>query len=123
MRRELRSRVLLFVFDLNHLGTDAYKRSKAAVESFLKDGALASDLIGVVAGGRAELNLGPVVTRQIKLQAITGGSTEQFFDMLAAIAQNEMKPVVDSTYALDELPAALARLKSGQHFGKVCVEI
>jgi NADPH:quinone reductase-like Zn-dependent oxidoreductase len=80
-------------------------------------------LIGVVAGGRVELNLGPIVTRQIQLQAITCGNTEQFFDMLAAIAQHELRPVVDKVFPLAELPAAYAHLKSGQHFGKVCVEI
>lgn len=50
IRRELRGRVMVFVFDLNHLGADGYKRSKAAVESFLKDGAQQGDMIGVVVG-------------------------------------------------------------------------
>lgn len=50
VRRELRGRVMVFVFDLNHLGADGYKRSKAAVESFLKSGAQQGDMIGVVAG-------------------------------------------------------------------------
>jgi VWFA-related protein len=50
VRTEVRSRVMVFVFDLNHLSADGYKRSRAAVESFLKDGALETDLIGVLAG-------------------------------------------------------------------------
>lgn len=50
VRRELRSRVMIFVFDLAHLSTDAYKRSRAAVESYLKDPSATADLIGVVAG-------------------------------------------------------------------------
>jgi VWFA-related protein len=50
VRREVRNRVMVFVFDLNHLSTDGYKRSRSAVESFLKDGALPSDLVGVLAG-------------------------------------------------------------------------
>ena len=41
---------MVFVFDLDHLSADGYKRSRNAVESFLKDGALPSDLVGVVAG-------------------------------------------------------------------------
>ena len=51
VRRELRARVLVFVFDLPHLSGDGYKRSRAAVESFLKDGAASADLVGIVSGG------------------------------------------------------------------------
>lgn len=49
-RREVRNRVMIFVFDLNHLSADGYKRSRTAVESFLKDGALSSDLVGILSG-------------------------------------------------------------------------
>lgn len=49
-RLEVRNRVMIFVFDLNHLSADGYKRSRTAVESFLKDGALPSDMVGIVAG-------------------------------------------------------------------------
>jgi VWFA-related protein len=51
LRRELRPRVFVFLFDLSHLSADGYKRSRTAVESFLKDGALPGDLVGVVSGG------------------------------------------------------------------------
>lgn len=50
IRRELRNRVLIFVFDLNHQSADGYKRARTAVESFLKTSALPSDLVGVVSG-------------------------------------------------------------------------
>lgn len=51
VRRELRPRVLVFVFDLTHLSADGYKRGRKAVESFLQDNLTSSDLIGIVAGG------------------------------------------------------------------------
>ena len=51
VRRELRSRVLVFVFDQAHLSADGFKRSRSAVESFLKDGAVSADLVGIVSGG------------------------------------------------------------------------
>lgn len=50
VRSEVRNRVMIFVFDLNHLSADGYKRSRNAVESFLKDGALPTDLVGILAG-------------------------------------------------------------------------
>jgi VWFA-related protein len=46
----VRDRIMVFVFDLSHLSTDGYKRSRTAVESFLRDGALPTDVVGVVAG-------------------------------------------------------------------------
>lgn len=51
VRRELRPRVLVFVFDLTHLSADGYKRSRAAVESFLREHIASADLVGIVAGG------------------------------------------------------------------------
>lgn len=51
VHRELRARVMVFVFDLTHLSADGYKRSRDAVEGFLKDGASSADLVGVVANG------------------------------------------------------------------------
>lgn len=51
LRVEARNRVMIFVFDLSHLSADGYKRSRSAVESFLKDGALPSDMVGILAGG------------------------------------------------------------------------
>jgi NADPH:quinone reductase-like Zn-dependent oxidoreductase len=32
-----------------------------------------------------------------------------------------LKPVVDRVFPFDELKAALAYLKGGAHFGKVCI--
>ena len=37
-------------------------------------------------------------------------------------AQHCRKPLVDCVFAFDELHAALARLASGKHFGKICIE-
>src|SRR5262249_37324980 len=43
-------------------------------------------LIGVLAGGAGELNLGPIVTQNIRLQGITVGSRELFEAMNCALA-------------------------------------
>jgi VWFA-related protein len=51
VRRELRSRVLVFVFDLSHLSADGYKRSRTAVENFLKEDVAAADMVGIVSSG------------------------------------------------------------------------
>jgi alcohol dehydrogenase len=80
-------------------------------------------LIGVLSGGRAELNLGPVVTRHVRMLGVTVGSRDRLGDMIAGMSREQIRPVVDRVFPLAEIREALLYLKSGQHFGKVCVEI
>ena len=51
------------------------------------------------------------------------GDLGEFRDLLALVQRSGLKPVIDSTYALDDLHAALDRLGSGQQFGKVVIDI
>jgi len=79
-------------------------------------------MIGIVAGGTAELSLGQVVTRAIRLQGITVGNRDMLEAMIAAIEQNPITPPIDDRiYAFDELPQALATLPAGKHFGKIAI--
>ncbi|MEW5863827.1 MAG: NAD(P)-dependent alcohol dehydrogenase [Pseudomonadota bacterium] len=78
-------------------------------------------MIGVLSGGRLSAPLGLVVTRQVRLQGITVGHRDGFEAMARAIGQHRLQPVVDRVFAFEELKEALAYLKSGAHFGKVCI--
>ena len=78
-------------------------------------------MIGVLAGGTMDAKLGLVVTRHVRLQGITVGSRDDFEAMMRAISLAKLRPVVDRTFAFEELPQALDYLESGQHFGKVCI--
>lgn len=51
-RVELKQRVFVFVLDLMHLSAAGFTRSKHAIESFLKDGTTAADVLGIVVGGQ-----------------------------------------------------------------------
>ena len=77
--------------------------------------------IGVLSGGMLSAPLGLVVTRQVRLQGITVGNRDGFEAMMRAIGQHRLKPVIDRVFAFAELKEALAYLKSGAHFGKVCI--
>jgi NADPH:quinone reductase-like Zn-dependent oxidoreductase len=79
-------------------------------------------MIGVLSGGVMSAQLGLVVTRQVRLQGITVGNRDGFEAMLRAFDQHKLKPVVDRVFAFDELKQAMAYLKSGAHFGKVCIQ-
>lgn len=53
------------------------------------------------------------------------GSRVQMEEMCRAIEANtdKLRPVIDKVFALDDLKEALDYLASGQHQGKVCIEI
>jgi NADPH:quinone reductase-like Zn-dependent oxidoreductase len=78
-------------------------------------------MIGVLSGGTMSASLGLVVTRQVRLQGITVGSRDGFEAMLRAIGQHRLEPVVDRVFAFGQLKDAMAHLKAGSHFGKVCI--
>jgi NADPH:quinone reductase-like Zn-dependent oxidoreductase len=78
-------------------------------------------MIGVLSGGMLSASLGLVVTRQVRLQGITVGNRDGFEAMLGAIDQHKLKPVTDRLFPFEQLKEAMAYLKSGAHFGKVCI--
>lgn len=78
-------------------------------------------MIGVLSGSTMAASLGVIVTRQVRLQGVTVGHRDGFEAMLRAIEQHRVKPVVDRVYAFAELKQALAHLKSGAQFGKLCI--
>lgn len=78
-------------------------------------------MIGVLTGSEMATSLGLIVTRQVRLQGITVGHRDGFEAMLRAFEQHQLRPVVDRVFAFDELKQAMAHLKSGAQFGKVCI--
>jgi len=78
-------------------------------------------IIGVLSGGTMSAQLGRIVLKQVRMKGIGVGHRNAFEAMMRAIDQHELKPVVDRVFAFEELKEALAYLKSGAHFGKVCI--
>jgi NADPH:quinone reductase-like Zn-dependent oxidoreductase len=78
-------------------------------------------VIGVLSGGTMATALGLIITRQVRLQGVTVGHRDGFEAMLRAIDQYHIKPQVDRVFGFEELKEALAYLKSGAQFGKVCI--
>ena len=80
-------------------------------------------VIGVVAGPSLDFPLPLITMNMLKVVGVALGNRRQFADMLRAIGQNGIKPVIDRTFPLEQLPEALAWLQGGNHVGKVCIEI
>ena len=80
-------------------------------------------MIGVLSGGLAELNLGLVVTQNIRLQGVTIGNRDMLEGLIGAIEQNGLDPVIDEhVFAFDDAADALRALPKGEHFGKICIQ-
>lgn len=80
-------------------------------------------LIGVLAGFAGPVPTVQLMGKQIRLIGITVGTRRQQQDMIRAINQNGIRPVIDSHFPLAELGAAFRHQESGKHFGKICVDI
>jgi NADPH:quinone reductase-like Zn-dependent oxidoreductase len=78
-------------------------------------------LIGVLSGLNMDVSLGLIVIRKVRLQGITVGNRDGMEAMMRAISQHAVKPVIDRTFAFEELREALDYLARGAHFGKVCI--
>jgi D-arabinose 1-dehydrogenase-like Zn-dependent alcohol dehydrogenase len=63
-----------------------------------------------------------MMIKQIRLQGLIVGSRHQQQQMIRALAVTAVRPVIDRTFALEELADAFRFQESGSHFGKICVE-
>ncbi|HUS19404.1 MAG TPA: NAD(P)H-quinone oxidoreductase [Terriglobales bacterium] len=86
-------------------------------------------LIGTVAGAVAEMNLGLVLGKRLRLMGTTLRArpleekiaVNRAFEaeVLPLLAAGSLKPVIDQTFDLEEVRAAHQRLESNASFGKV----
>ena len=77
--------------------------------------------IGVLSGPNEGVDIRPVLSKQIKIHGVYVGSRADFQAMNKAIAASVLKPVIDSTFAFREAPAALRHMESATHFGKIVI--
>lgn len=80
-------------------------------------------VIGVLSGFVKDVNLGAVMSQNIRISGITVGSRAHFEDMVRAIETNDIHPVIDKRFPLEELPAALKTMQGASHFGKIVLSI
>ena len=80
-------------------------------------------LIGVLAGFAGPVQTALLFSKNLKVQGLTVGSRAMQQDMIAAIEANGIKPIISDTFALADLADAFRHQESGDHFGKIAVEI
>jgi NADPH:quinone reductase-like Zn-dependent oxidoreductase len=80
-------------------------------------------LIGVLTGFSGEVPTAALFSAQLRVTGITVGSRASQLDMMRAIAANRIRPVIDSTFPLEDIAAAFRHQESQKHFGKICLSV
>lgn len=79
-------------------------------------------LIGILTGVEGPIPLVPALVKQVRLQGVLVGSRRQQQDMIRAIDQTGIKPIIDRRFPLEDICAAFQYQESNKHFGKICLE-
>jgi len=80
-------------------------------------------MIGILTGAKGEVRTGLLIGRQQRLQALLAGSRKHQQDLVRALDGLSLRPVIDRTFPLALTADAFRYEMSGQHFGKICLEI
>lgn len=80
-------------------------------------------VFGGTGGTEVTLQVRPFYFRQQSLYGTQLGSPRDFDALLRMLGEAGWQPVIDSVRPLAEAEAALARMKSGEHFGKLALQI
>lgn len=78
--------------------------------------------IGLIAGLNAPIDTYQFVMKNVSIYGIETGSREMFEEMNSFIEKHQIKPIIDKTFAFNEIRAALKYLESGAHFGKIVID-
>lgn len=79
-------------------------------------------LIGVLTGWSGEVPTAVAMSKNVTIKGITVGSREDQEKMIRAIEKHKIRPVIDSTFPLEQISDAFAHQASQKHFGKICLE-
>nr|WP_140404489.1 MULTISPECIES: NAD(P)-dependent alcohol dehydrogenase [unclassified Sphingomonas]AJW29551.1 Alcohol dehydrogenase [Sphingomonas sp. JE1] len=80
-------------------------------------------LLGVQSGFEASLPIYPMMVKSAHIDGIISGNRDAAEAMARAIETHRIKPVIDSSFPMADLPAALHHLETHGHFGKIAIEI
>ena len=89
--------------------------------SLRRGGALS--LVGFTSGFGGGLPPIDILSRSIAVAGTAIGPRVDFEALLAAMAVHQPKPVIDSVYPFADYEQAYARLKSGEHIGKIVISV
>jgi NADPH:quinone reductase-like Zn-dependent oxidoreductase len=78
---------------------------------------------GATTGSNPSADLQRLFIRQLEVYGSTGGSFEEFRQVVALFARGTIKPVIDRTFPLERITEAMDRLSRGEQFGKIVITV
>ncbi len=78
-------------------------------------------IMGLLNGFEIRLDALVLMNKQATIRGMEVGSNSDFAAMSRAILTNDIHPVVDAKFPLEQVQAAFESLENSQHFGKVVV--
>ena len=92
-----------------------------SIEAATIGGHIAS--IGILGNGRkGEITFPKLFFKHLKITGLAVGSKIMQEQMIDAIEVNQIKPIIDKSFAFDQLAEAFKYQASGAHFGKIVLE-
>ncbi|MBO0356060.1 NAD(P)-dependent alcohol dehydrogenase [Muricauda ruestringensis] len=80
-------------------------------------------LIGFLSGSQLTFDIVPLIMNYIRLQGYSVGSAQELNELVNAVEKNNIKPVIDSVFPIEQTQAAFMKLKSGKAFGKIVIKL
>jgi len=80
-------------------------------------------LCGVTSNAQAVTDLRTLYWNQLTILGSTMGSDEDLYQMLKAVTQAKLKPVIDSVVKLENIKEATGIMEKAEQFGKIVLEI
>lgn len=80
-------------------------------------------LYGRTAGTISDISPKTLFWKQLSVYGTTMGTTDEFLSMLDFIYKHQLKPVIDSTYPLENINEAFTKMDEGKQFGKIVLSI
>ena len=80
-------------------------------------------VVGFTSGFGGGLPPIDVLSRTLTVAGTAIGPRVDFEALMAALAQHQIKPVIDHVFPFSAYRDAYARLKSGQHIGKIVIDV
>ena len=102
---------------VEHVGGDVLLK---CFECLARNGTIVT--CGATAGREVSLNLWPFFVKQQRLIGSYGRNRADIQATLEWAAAGKLKPVIDSIFPLDQVPAAFAKLRSRNVLGKILIE-
>jgi NADPH:quinone reductase-like Zn-dependent oxidoreductase len=79
--------------------------------------------IGVLSQSDEPAGVTQILRKQLRVQGIYVGSRTDFQSLNQALTLHPIQPIIDETFPRDQFPAALHRMQSAAHFGKLVVSM